>query len=71
MRGKCRDAVGGPEYTIDDTPNQGLWGTFGRWSQSCAPNSAVCGIQDKIEGSQGGGDDTSLNDIRLYCCSTQ
>ena len=73
MRGRCRDTLGVIEYDIDETtpePKKGYWGTFGKWSQSCAPNSAVCGIQDRLEGSQGGGDDTSLNDIRLYCCST-
>ena len=60
--------MSGPEYEIVGKLDSGLWGQFGTWSQSCPLNSAVCGIEAKLEPSQGDGDDTSLNDIRLYCC---
>ena len=30
--------------------------------------SVVCGIQTKVQGRQGGGDDTALNRVRLQCC---
>ncbi|KAH3782871.1 vitelline membrane outer layer protein 1-like [Dreissena polymorpha] len=43
------------------------WGNW-EWSNQCPPNSAICGIQTKIESSQGGGDDTSLADIKMFCC---
>ena len=46
----------------------GHWGTYGGWSNTCARNTAVCGIRTKIEGPQGRGDDTALNSIQLYCC---
>ena len=49
-------------------PNRNEWGTYGIWSDNCGPNSAVCGIQTKIEQPQGNGDDTALNDLALYCC---
>jgi hypothetical protein len=44
------------------------WGSWG--SQALCPGgSAVCGIQTRVEGNQGGGDDTSLNGARFYCCA--
>ena len=46
----------------------GYWGSYGSWSESCAANTAVCGIRTKIEAPQGRGDDTALNDIELFCC---
>jgi hypothetical protein len=44
------------------------WGQWSFW-QSCPVNSAVCGLSIRFEGSQGGGDDTAMNGLRLYCCS--
>ena len=46
----------------------GDFGSFGLWSESCPVNSAVCGIQARIEGPQGRGDDTALNNVKLFCC---
>uniref|UniRef100_A0A8B9GTP5 Vitelline membrane outer layer 1 homolog b n=1 Tax=Astyanax mexicanus TaxID=7994 RepID=A0A8B9GTP5_ASTMX len=43
------------------------WGDWGGWSKWCSA-TGICGIQTKIEGSQGSGDDTSLNDVRFFCC---
>ena len=66
----CRDFnTPGPEYEMAKAPGHGRWGHYGTWSESCPQDSAVCGIQAKIEAPQGGIDDTGLNDIKLFCCA--
>ncbi|KAK2827581.1 hypothetical protein Q7C36_018507 [Tachysurus vachellii] len=43
------------------------WGDWGSWSDSCT-GTGICGIQTMVEEPKGVGDDTALNDVRLYCC---
>lgn len=47
--------------------NDGAWGNWGSVRGGYS-NAAICGIQEKIESQQGGGDDTGLNDVRLIWC---
>uniref|UniRef100_A0A672S753 Vitelline membrane outer layer protein 1-like n=1 Tax=Sinocyclocheilus grahami TaxID=75366 RepID=A0A672S753_SINGR len=45
------------------------WGVWGAWSQTCYGKGIwICGIKTRIEEPQGIGDDTALNDVRMYCC---
>ena len=43
------------------------WG-YWRGRTYCPAHEFVCGIEQKVEGSQGDGDDTSVNDIAIICC---
>ena len=45
----------------------GSWGSWERPSY-CPENYFVCGLRQRVERSQGKGDDTALNDIALECC---
>ncbi|KAK3577441.1 hypothetical protein CHS0354_032292 [Potamilus streckersoni] len=71
----CRDFnSNSQERELSHPPGHGAWGSYGDWSQSCPLNSAICGIQTKVEPFQGdgslfGGDDTALNDVQFICCN--
>ena len=67
----CRDFMNSTsaETEMVKPPGHGAWGAYGSWSDSCPQDSAVCGIQARIEPPQGSGDDTGLNDIKLFCCT--
>lgn len=45
------------------------WGTWGQWVQ-CPTSTAVCGLSIRFEDDLGGGDDTAMNGLKLYCCRT-
>ena len=64
---QCRSLDNNRHYEVEG--KNGPWGKFGEWSGSCPLGGAVCGIQVKIESPRGPKDDTSLNDVRLYCCN--
>ena len=42
----------------------------GDWSepQGCDGKEMICDLRTKIEGKQGGGDDTALNMVQILCC---
>ncbi|XP_056586564.1 vitelline membrane outer layer protein 1-like [Triplophysa dalaica] len=42
-------------------------GDWGGRSNKCY-GKGICGIETRVEPPQGGGDDTALNDVRMYCC---
>jgi hypothetical protein len=49
--------------------NDGSWGNWGSWKGfDISTNMAICGLSQKTHSQQGIGDDTALNDIRLYWC---
>ncbi|XP_073681059.1 vitelline membrane outer layer protein 1-like [Garra rufa] len=48
-----------------DGTHKGEWGD---WSPLCQ-GRGMCGIRTRIEESQGFGDDTALNDVRMFCCN--
>ena len=43
------------------------WGTW-KTPKYCNSGKKICAIQTRVEKAQGGGDDTALNNINLYCC---
>ncbi|NXS27727.1 VMO1 protein, partial [Pomatostomus ruficeps] len=49
----------------------GPQGSWGSWSLPCPTSAGVCGLRTRLEPPQhsGGGDDTALNDLDLYCCA--
>ncbi|KAM3842171.1 vitelline membrane outer layer protein 1 homolog, partial [Diretmus argenteus] len=44
------------------------WGDYGVWSEDCS-EGGICGIETKMEPYQFSLDDSTLNDVRFYCCS--
>ncbi|CAL8259227.1 unnamed protein product [Boreogadus saida] len=53
-------------HPVLEGPGTG-WGEYGLWSPVC-PGGGICGLESKVEEYQQGLDDSSLNDVRFYCC---
>ena len=49
------------------TDNGGPWGSWGTWSDTCDV-VGICGIETRVDLERGSGDETALNDVRMYCC---
>ena len=62
----CRaDACAGVDW-VDVAGGMG-WGAW-RGRTYCPAHKYVCGIEQRVEGDQGGGDDTAVDDIAIICC---
>lgn len=46
----------------------GKWGDYAGWIGGFG-GSAICGLRAKVEGKQGSGDDTALNDLEFFWCT--
>lgn len=47
----------------------GQWGSWGEFQgRRQFPGAAICGVRAKIEGKQGSGDDTALNNLEFTWC---
>lgn len=63
----------GSSAVVNDWPTKAgasvtPWGAWGA-SARCPAGSSICGIQTRVEANQGGGDDTTLNGARFFCCT--
>lgn len=62
----------GGEIIPDVNASWGDWNAQQGWGWWCPAGQAVCGVQTRVEPYGGSGyDDTSLNGIRLLCCTVQ
>ncbi|KAH3729289.1 vitelline membrane outer layer protein 1 homolog [Dreissena polymorpha] len=62
--------TGSGAASVIHAPGGTEWGNWSQtWSNRCPEHSAICGIKTKIESWQGSRtDDTSLKDVKFYCC---
>lgn len=56
------------DITWTEVSGGNTWGSW-RGKTTCPTGQYVCGLEQRVEGSQGGDDDTSVNDIRIACCT--
>ena len=50
-----------------EAPGEAPWGLW-KGAAFCPANHYVCGLEQKVEPTQGKGDDTATNGVRMYCC---
>ena len=64
---RCRDLEGTlAEYEIVEPPGIGHTGVWRKWTVSCPPNQAVCGIKTRTKDDKP--DCYGLVDVKLQCC---
>jgi len=56
--------TGGSELVIEHNAEFGTWSSL----QMCPADTAICGIETRVEAFQHSGDDTALNDAMFFCC---
>jgi hypothetical protein len=61
----CRHPINGASEWI--TPYDGLWGTWRSASSCPGLGNHLTGVRLRLEGSQGGDDDTAANDLEFAC----
>jgi len=55
--------------TVVKTGGQHEWGSWDPFSHRCGLGTAICGINTRVEGKLGAGDDTALNGVTFACCT--
>ncbi|XP_060575114.1 vitelline membrane outer layer protein 1 homolog [Ruditapes philippinarum] len=68
VRFTCRDSHWKQQPKSIEKHIAGAKGQFGKSSEKCPKDSAICGLQSRVEGHIHHGDNTALNDVRFFCC---
>ena len=64
----CKDFYGsGTQYWLGDGSPWGDW----MFAEFCPKDSYVCGVNARVEDPIGSGDDTSVNELEFFCCSSR
>eukprot|EP00727_Mastigamoeba_balamuthi_P013736 m51a1_g8986 putative cysteine proteinase rd19a (577) ;mRNA; f:60367-62554 len=66
VRARCRKPDGSLYPLVGQPNSKTSWGSWSGWYM-CPSGWAVVGLRTRVEASQGAGDDTALNAVRMRC----